>query len=127
VTVTEVWHDRTGVGDGAPGVADGRGDKEIVATEGGDDGPERSNVGAFGKSVGDHVRGEGENGIVTGTAQTKESGGGSSSSGVRDGIKSLGGDGVFEGKSQVFAVFVVRNDWIVEGERGNGGNGEGET
>jgi hypothetical protein len=49
--------------------------------------------------VGDHVRGEGENGIVTGTAQTKESGGGSSSSGVRDGIKSLGGDGVFEGKS----------------------------
>jgi hypothetical protein len=83
---------------------------ELVATEGGDDGPERLDVGAFGESVGHHVRGEGENGIVTGTAKTKESGDGSSRSGVCDGIKCLGGDGVFEGKSQVVAVFVVRND-----------------
>jgi hypothetical protein len=41
---------------------------------------------------------------------TKESGDGSSRSGVCDGIMFLGGDGVFEGKSQVVAVFVVRND-----------------
>ena len=41
-------------------------------TQGGDDGSERSDVGAFGESVGDHVRGEGENGIVTGTDQTEQ-------------------------------------------------------
>ena len=41
-------------------------------TEGGDRGPERSDVGSFGHPVRGHVRGDGENGVVTGTSQTKE-------------------------------------------------------
>jgi hypothetical protein len=55
------------------------------ASDDGDGGPERTGVGAFGETVGDHVRGEGENGVVTGPTQTKE------------GALHVGLDGVGEG------------------------------
>ncbi len=57
-------------GGGDPGVVEGGGDGELGESEGGDGRPERSGVGVFGESVGDHVCVGGENRVVTGPTQT---------------------------------------------------------
>ena len=104
LTTVKTGERRVGMGDSTPRVVKERGNGELGSPDGGGGGPERSVVGTFGETVGDHVGGKGEGGVIRRPVEAEE------------GSVHVILDTVGEGSVGVGLTDVEKSHWRVRGE-----------